>query len=181
MPFPPELARVPDPIDDTFVKTGRWVKFAGIWEPISLEKVQKTSLLDWFKRAPDPAPPFTLAGAMNYLHAYSSAPQIMIETVDGPVHSDTTWRLLWRDDRYLAGIVPEHEADYRFTKPPEPPIRRPVVSESGQTSWAQSGTTTWVSGTWLVEFDLHASVKLVKGDKLPLHLGRTVDWLLAEE
>jgi len=181
MPFPTVLARIPEPIGETFMRTGKWVKFAGIWEPIVVVKAKNTSLLSWFKRVPAPAPPFRIAGAMNYLHAYAPAPAITVETAEGPMDCDATWRLLWRDDRYLDGIVPEQEAHYRFMKPPKPPVHRPLVSESGQTSWAQSGTATWTGGTWMLESDLNTSVRLQKGDKLPLYRGRTVHWLLAEE
>jgi hypothetical protein len=36
-------------------------------------------------------------------------------TTQGDLH--TNWRLLWQDDRYADGIIPEDEVYYRFTKP----------------------------------------------------------------
>lgn len=181
MPFPVELPRLPVPIKETFMRTGEWAKFNGIWEPIFVEKSERRSFLSMFERSADPLPPFKIVGAMNYLRAYDRAPKITVETADGPVHRATTWRLLWRDDRYIDGVVPEQEACYRFAKPPPPPVLRPLVSPSGQTSWAQSGTAAWAGGVWLLESDLHINVRLQKNDPLPLHRGKTVLWLLAEE
>jgi hypothetical protein len=77
------------------MRTGQRVKYAGIWKPIIVDKARKASLLEWFRRDRDPARPFNIAGAMTYLHAFSPAPKITIETSDGPVHCDTTLRLLW--------------------------------------------------------------------------------------
>lgn len=54
---------------------------------------------------------------MNYLHGGSVAPEIGVETGTDNINLCTMWRLLWRDDRYVNGTIPEEDADYRFTKP----------------------------------------------------------------
>ncbi|GJI91238.1 Imm72 family immunity protein [Duganella hordei] len=93
---------------------------------------------------------------------------------------DTTWRLLWRDDRYINGTVPEEEAHYRFTKPDQVQPPAPAIWAPKETVWAESGNTVPFTGKWLVESDLYASVMLQKGEKLPLYQGREVRWVLAE-
>lgn len=121
MSFPDELALVPDPLDNTFVHTNEYTPCSGIWEPVD---VPKPSFLSLFTRAPKPQPPFKIVGAMNYLHGGSKAPKITVETATDSLDLDTAWRLLWRDDRYKDGAIPEDEAHYRFTRPylvqPEP-------------------------------------------------------------
>jgi len=75
--YPERLEMVPDPADGKFVRTFGIVPCSGIWEPI---KVPKISLLHWIFGAPTPQPPFSIAGAMNYLHGGSVAPEICVET-----------------------------------------------------------------------------------------------------
>lgn len=177
MPFPNQLIPVPDPIDNTFVRTNEFTPCSGIWEPVD---VPKPSILSLITRPAKPQPPFRVAGAMNYLHGGSKAPQITLETLDDNFAVDTTWRLLWPDDRYSDGTIPEEEAYYRFNMPAALPEERPAITETGQLVWAESGSIARASGKWLVETDLHASVTLQKGDQLPLHQGREVRWVLAE-
>lgn len=117
LPFPDELAPVPHPIDNKFVKTNAYTPCSGIWEPIEVSSTSKTSLMSMFKKTPQPQSPFKIAGAMNYLHAGSSAPKITVETANDSIDLDTTWRLLWRDDRYNDGSIPKEEAHYRFIRP----------------------------------------------------------------
>jgi hypothetical protein len=74
-------------------------------------------MLDLLRRRPKPQPPFQIAGTMNYLHEGARAPQRTVKTAQGYKDQDTTWRLLWRDDRYIDGTVPGEETHYRFTRP----------------------------------------------------------------
>jgi hypothetical protein len=176
-PFPRDLAPVPDPVENTFVHTGEYIPCSGIWEPVD---VAKPSFMSLVTRAPKPQPPFKIIGALNYLHGGSKAPQIRVETADDSFSLDTAWRLLWRDDRYNDGTVPEEEAQYRFTKPDQVLPPAPAIWAPKETMWAESGNTVPFTGKWLVESDLDASVMLQKGEKLPLHQGREVRWVLAE-
>lgn len=176
MSFPSELALVPDPVENTFVRTNEYTPYSGIWEPVD---APKTSFLSLLTGAPKPQPPFKIVGAMNYLHGGSKAPQITVETATDSFRLDTTWRLLWKDERYSDGTIPEEEAHYRFTRPylVQPAPQPLTVPE--ETIWAESGTAAPVTGKWLVESDLNASAMLNKGEKLPLHQGREVRWVLA--
>jgi hypothetical protein len=49
-------------------------------------------------------------GCMNYLLAGTSAPQYQDGERDKPM--PVTWRLVWKDERYLDGTIPEEEKDY---------------------------------------------------------------------
>lgn len=116
---------------------------------------------------------------MNYLHGGSEAPQITLSNNDDSVDVDTTWRLLWRDDRYLNGTLPSEELGYIFSSSDKnltPVVHTDSVSE---TVWAESGTEAPVAGQWLVESDLNAKVTMEKGAALPLWQGRKVRWILA--
>lgn len=176
LPFPAELAPVPDPLDNTFVSTNEYTPCSGIWEPINLPKA---SLLSMFTREPKPQPPFKIAGAMNYLHGGSKAPQITVENATDNINLDTTWRLLWRDDRYKDGTIPEEESHYRFNMPKKLQEPRPAIWVADEIVWAETGASAPVAGKWLVESDANASVMLQKGEKLPLHQGRQVRWVFA--
>jgi len=54
---------------------------------------------------------------MNYLHGGSAAPKAYQETEDDSSEMDVVWRLLWRDERYEDGSVPEEEQRYEFVTP----------------------------------------------------------------
>jgi hypothetical protein len=114
--FPTRIAPVPDPVDNVFAKTHEITPHSGIREPIEVETSAKIGILSFFVKVMKPQPPFKVMGAMNYLHAGSKAPQITIETDDDSIDLDTTWRLLWKDDRYQDGSVSEEEASYIFLK-----------------------------------------------------------------
>jgi hypothetical protein len=71
---------------------------------------------------------------MNYLHGGAiarQATQLFKVSVSDPNYytahngfgfevKDVTWRLLWRDDRYEDGTIPEEEKDYLFVEPSPP-------------------------------------------------------------
>ncbi|MDR2851944.1 MAG: hypothetical protein LBV61_02630, partial [Burkholderiaceae bacterium] len=114
------------------------------------------------------------------LHGGSNAPQAFIETATNNIAIDVTWRLLWKDDRYQDGTVPEEEKGYVFLhpEPPEPEKPAPVYRPSGITV-AESGDKAPVGGRWLVESDLFGVVQVQAGEVLPLYKGQKVRWVLA--
>ncbi len=175
--FPNELDLVPDPLENTFVRTYRSVPCTGIWEPIETPKI---SFLRSLIRPPKPQPPFKVIGAMNYFIGGSCAPHLSVETATDYIYPSTTWRLLWQDDRYTDGTIPEQEARYNFTNPNTSRERRLAISETGQWIGGNSGRPARASGRWLVESNLAVGVTLKEGDTLPLHEGREVVWFLAE-
>lgn len=179
LPFPSQIRPVPDPAENTFVRTNEDTPCSGIWEPIDVAS-KINPLISLFTSSTSPRPPFKIMGAMNYLHGGSKAPRITVETATDNLDLDTTWRLLWRDDRYSDGTIPEEEADYQFTQPDKGLQRAPAIVIAKETVWAESGTSCPVSGRWLVESDLSASITLQKGEKLPLHQGHSARWVLAE-
>jgi hypothetical protein len=167
-------------LDNTFVRTNEYTPFSGIWEPIEAAP-KKNSLLRLFSDDPKPQPPFKIMGSMNYLHGGSRAPQIDIETTEDVISLGTTWRLLWRDDRYTDGRIPEQEQSYRFMAPSTAPAQNSSVAVARETMWAESGSAVPLGGTWLLESDLTTKIVLQKGERLPLHQGREVRWVLAED
>jgi hypothetical protein len=177
MPFPDQLPLVPDPLDNKFVRTNSITPCTGIWEPVD---VPKRPFLSLITGADKPQPPFKIVGAMNYLHGGSRAPRITVETDDDSIDLDTTWRLLWRDDRYKDGTVPPGEAHYRFTKPDKVQPPAPPIWGAEDIVVGESGAAVPVGGKWLPEADISASVMLNQGDILPLHQGREVRWILAQ-
>jgi hypothetical protein len=179
LPFPSQMRPVPDPTENTFVRTNEDTPYSGIWEPIEAS-LKKNPLLSLFTSPTIPQPPFKIMGAMNYLHGGSKAPRITVETTTDNMDLDTTWRLIWRDDRYSDGSIPDEEIGYQFTQPTQLPPRASAIVATKETVWADSGTACPVSGRWLVESDLSISKFLQNGENLPFHMGRNVRWVLAE-
>ena len=111
-----QLPAVPIANPEVLVATGQVVPCYGIWEPV---QVAPTLLGKLFGSRPaSPPPERPLDGCMNYLHGGSAAPTIQFE--GGPPSGEgrpTTWRLIWRDDRYGANPIPPHEANYVFVRP----------------------------------------------------------------
>jgi hypothetical protein len=178
MSFANQIEVVPEPDDSTFVKTNDLTPFSGIWEPIEAEP-NRTSLLTLFIKNQKPQPPFNIIGTMNYLHGGSEAPQMTVSINDESVDLNTTWRLIWRDDRYCDGVIPQEEHSYSF-KSPEKILAQAGPNESAsEIIWAETGSKAPVAGQWLVESNLTAKITVEKGDALPLYQGREVRWIFA--
>lgn len=178
MPFPAVLERVPDPDRNTFVRTGQTTPYSGIWEPVDIAQPSKTSIFSIFTRPPEPQAPFDIAGVMNYLHGGSKAPPVKVETSDDIFEIETTWRMLWRDERYQDGSVPAIETGYEFVQPHAMQEANGGIGKGYVIICAESGDLAPANGIWRVESDKLASVNLQKGEKLPLHGGCAVRWVL---
>ena len=103
--YPDILPEVPEP-KNVFVKTGEDAPCSGIWEPVKDGTMERL-------------------GAMHYLHGGAPVPKATLtykknsnrELGYSAVPTNVTWRLIWCDDRYEDGTVPEEEQDYRFDLP----------------------------------------------------------------
>lgn len=114
MRFPSSIPAVPDPKEPILVATGKPVPHSGIWEPVETPKARFSAI---FRRSAPIDGPLAIVGCMNYLHGGSLAPRATLETDDDNREVDTVWRLLWRDNRYEDGTVPDEEHDYMFLEP----------------------------------------------------------------
>ncbi|OOW64591.1 Imm72 family immunity protein, partial [Xanthomonas cissicola] len=179
MHFPPVIPDVPDPVENTLVATGSRIPCSGIWEPVDAPKPKKFSL---FSKPNVPNGFLPYIAAMNYLHGGSAAPKASQEIEDDVLNIDVVWRLLWRDDRYEDGTIPEEEAGYVFIQPDD---RAAIVAASDQPQRRQvsamSGQRASQAGRWLVMDGLNAAAQFNEGDELPLHEGRKVQWVLADQ
>jgi hypothetical protein len=116
------LSAVPTAVPEILVPTGNVIPCYGIWEPVRIGRIAGTgrtpkglkySLVD--SQEVDGR---TLDGCMNYLCGDFAAPTIAFAE-DSPRHDGrpTTWRLVWRDDRYGENPMPEEENQYVFVQP----------------------------------------------------------------
>jgi Immunity protein 72/Immunity protein 71 len=141
--FPPQLPEVPHPTT-IVIATGEEVPFDGIYEPEwgPLPDAPNPGLLAKIKTLLGNRPSLMddqggdgLAtvrhrdiGCMNYLLSCTQAPLYQDGELDPaiPVH----WRLIWKDTRYLDGLIPDEEAEYLATAVIEPTTR--LRCEAGQ-------------------------------------------------
>ena len=121
--FPPALPNVPA-VAGIVVDTGDEVSVDGIYEPEwgEFESVSPTGLLGKLRTtfvvkpslidAPSVgiSPRREHLGCMNYLLANTSAPSYQDREPDQPMA--VTWHLVWKDERYLDGLIPPEEAEY---------------------------------------------------------------------
>jgi hypothetical protein len=175
-----DLPPVPCPPEEVIIKTGDNIPFYGIWEPVKLNL--SSGFAGLFKKPVLPADgKFEIEGCMNYLHAGSPAPTIAFEG-DSPRKQGrpTIWRLLWRDERYSDGVVPDEEKDYVFhvedyVAALQKEDRSPVPAL--ELLMAASGEVALKSGRWTVKDDLTGHIQMQAGQVLPQHHGREVQWV----
>ena len=121
--FPALLPELPSS-SGIVVDTGTEVLVDGIYEPewgeieslagsgllgkIKLALVGKPSLIESADEVIGPRREHS--GCMNYLLANALAPTYRDSELDKPM--PVTWRLIWKDERYLDGVIPPEEADY---------------------------------------------------------------------
>jgi hypothetical protein len=116
------LAAVPTGVPEILVPTGKVIPCYGIWEPVRIRRRSGTDTMPSGKTCAladsREVDGHTLDGCLNYLHGDFEAPTIEFEE-DDPRNDGrpTTWRLVWRDDRYGENPMPEEESHYVFVQP----------------------------------------------------------------
>jgi hypothetical protein len=174
--FPGNLPDTPDPAEVVLIGYGDYVPYSGIWEPVKAE-IPKRKLVSMFSKPDMPSGPFEVVGSMNYLHGHSTAPHIG----EGREPIPTTWRLLWKDDRYLDGTIPAEETGYMFNEPRKISATANRSANVGDAViFAQTGERAVKAGVWAVQEDLHARQTFAAGDMLPSHDHRNVTWVWSE-
>jgi hypothetical protein len=113
---------VPTAVPEVLVPTGKVIPCYGLWEPVRVGRRSGTGTtpggLKYELAESWEVDGRTLDGDMNYLHGDFEAPTIEFEE-DAPRNDGrpTTWRLVWRDDRYGDKPIPEEESRYVFVQP----------------------------------------------------------------
>ncbi|MBW9107864.1 Imm72 family immunity protein [Paraburkholderia phenoliruptrix] len=156
--FPQELQPVPQPTG-VVIRTGDAVPADGIWEPVIISREKMLGLI------PIGAASSENAGCFNYLVQSTRAPRVMgrvDETSDRFGEIDVSWRLLWKDDRYKDGSIPD-ESEYF--------LAAPATVRSDQTSaaviTAKTGDVCPASGVWTAMGHPGQQVHLIKGARMP--------------
>jgi hypothetical protein len=110
------------PVPEVLVPTGQLIPCYGVWEPVRIGIRSGTGTtaagVEYELGESRDVDGRTLDGAMNYLHGDFEAPTIKFQG-DLPRNDGrpTTWRLVWRDDRYGDKPIPQEESRYVFVRP----------------------------------------------------------------
>lgn len=112
--FPEDLPEVPEPVGPV-IKSGEKVPRDGIWEPVAVERSK------WLGIVPVGERSLRGNGCFNYLIRDICAPNLRDNEMRTPVK--THWRLLWEDNRYVDGVIPD-ESQY-FLEPQQVPKMSP--------------------------------------------------------
>ena len=166
------------PLPRRYLRSGQIVPCSGIWEPVSVK--WSGGFVGLFKKAESPeGTERPIEGAMAYLYGNHLA-QNRDSAGSGRDGASTTWRLIWRDDRYEDGSIPAEEAGYSFVMPGSRPRPAPDLIAEGKWSEivvAHPGESFNLSGRWAVKDDLSAWGELYAGQPVPQHNGHDVDWV----
>jgi len=155
VPFPSAPPDVPIPTKTVLVRTGDPAPCFGIFEP----------------QVPD--------GCMSYLlEGVAVPPAVTIDERDGERYTrPATWRLIWEDNRYRDGTIPDEEKDYFPATEKSPALTQPVTVAGDPLISAETTQRASRSGIWVVAHRLDVRKRFEAGDKLPQHEGCDVTWL----
>ena len=149
--YPSHLPDVPAPTDTT-ANTGEELAITGIWEPEweiapSVDDPSPSRVGLWnsvgqyasgLLKPLDTSPAKIEKGGMSYLLAGTGAAKYKEGELDPEIN--VTWRLIWADQRYLDGTIPEEENDYLAEAVQEAPrpnhgrlrgLRNEIVPKTG--------------------------------------------------
>lgn len=178
--WPDSLSDVPLPVHEVLIRSGHVVPYSGIWEPVAVKWAGGFAGL--FKKPEEPQDGHReIEGCMAYLYGDQIA-QRRYDPDAGREGVPTTWRLVWRDDRYQDGSIPVEEEEYRFVMPEGRSRPKPAPELIAEGKWneivvARSGDSFDLTGRWAVKDDLNAWAEFYAGQVAPQHNGRDVEWL----
>ncbi|RAS27802.1 Imm72 family immunity protein [Paraburkholderia bryophila] len=156
--FPEVLPAVPPPTG-IVIRSGDTVPVDGIWEPVTITRGKVLGLI------PMGATSSENAGCFNYLVQGTRAPRMTGAFNESSGHAedvDVSWCLLWKDDRYTDGTIPE-ESEYFLATPeavsyiePDPVIPR-----------VRTGEVCPATGHWQATDHPEHQVHVLKGVVMP--------------
>lgn len=168
--FPPKLPEVPHPTN-IVIATGEEVPFDGIYEPEwgPLPDVPNPGLLAKIKMLLGTKPSLMgdvadegLAtvrhrdiGCMNYLLSCTQAPLYQDGELDPAI--PVYWRLIWKDTRYLDGVIPAEEAEYLV----------PVIDEVAARLRCEGGQPCPREGYWFTPASTEGRRHFKQGEVMP--------------
>jgi len=123
--FPELLPEVPE-ATDVIVRSGRRIPVDGIWEPVNVRYNKVLGLI------PTGEVEAEGIGCFNYFVQGVRAPKVTgnyNELADRFDVVDTHWRLIWVDDRYKGGNIPDESEYFIEPKAPEEPHVDEVLRE----------------------------------------------------
>jgi hypothetical protein len=168
--FPPQLPEAPHPTN-IVIATGEEVPFDGIYEPEwgPLPDVPNPGLLAKIKTLLGNKPSLMddvsgdgLAtvrhrdiGCMNYLLSCTQAPLYQGGELDPAI--PVYWRLIWKDTRYLDGVIPAEEAEYLV----------PVIDEVATRLRCEGGQPCPREGYWFTPASTEGRRHFKQGEVMP--------------
>lgn len=170
--FPDALPELPKPTE-IVVATGDKVPEDGIWEPVRDRRKRVLAVIVIG------APQYENNGCFNYFVRGTIAPKISCESG----FERTRWRLLWKDDRYVDGVIPDESEYFLTPKATKSELPDAVGAE------VKTGEICPVSGLWTARDHDSAPIKVQAGSVMPDlllkdHLGepivRWVVWKLVK-
>lgn len=151
--FPPTLPPVPER-SDILIKTGELVPCDGIWEPVDIQYNHKFLVIKTDIKG------FKNQGAYNYFIRGMRAPlSIYLDNLqeDGWGYQDVHWRLIWEDNRYCDGVIPD-ESEYFLDE----------EKVWGKRITCNSGEVCPYSGRWAtIAGDHQQFIEVEKGQVMP--------------
>ncbi|MFM0130538.1 Imm72 family immunity protein [Paraburkholderia sediminicola] len=156
--FPPLLPEVPVGTD-VFIQSGQPVPVDRIWEPVKIRQDRLLGII------PLGGKEVANNGCFNYLVSGTQAPRIAEynEAASRVEQVDKHWRLLWKDDRYKDGVIPD-ESEYFHT--PDVVAQKPQKANDLALE-VRTGEVCPVSGLWAAKGYEVLPVLLTVGTVMP--------------
>ncbi|WP_179999198.1 Imm72 family immunity protein [Acinetobacter sp. YH12239] len=139
------------------IHTGEEIQISGIYEPWFEKPVYQKLTND---------PEYNVyVGCPNYFLEGSEATQYKLEGTDD--WYDVKWRLIWEDNRYIDGTIPEEEKNYIFDIENIGKQSNQPETESTEKLSMAAGQVSPKAGYWYTTAKLNSRQYFKKGDIFP--------------
>jgi len=155
--FPEPLPEVPEPTNG-MVRSGQRIPEDGIWEPVKVHRNKLLGLIPTGEKEVEGN------GCFHYFVQGVKAPRVtgnFNEALDRFEIDDTHWRLVWKDERYKDGIIPD-ESEYFLEPPP------PVAPDEAVVKDVRTHDICPASGLWEpIGYKHNAPIQIAAGAVMP--------------